>query len=345
MIIPINIIVDILLIISLLLILNRAFSFQSILVDTSSHSKHKYIIDKKVPLSGGAFILISILYFNFKYSVDSEILFYTCPLIIIGYLSDKNILTSPLIRMILQIFFLVIAIINLKTFVILDRLYYLDILLNQQFLNYLFVLICLLVLINGSNFIDGLNGLSSGYYLLIILSVMLIEPLDMIKIESNIFAFKLLIPLIIFFIFNLLNKNFIGDNGIYFLSAYVGFNLIELSNNNFVSISPFYIVSLLWYPAFENLFSIIRRLYISRNVSNPDNLHLHALIYDKIKKNYNFKYSNSIAAIVILLLCIPGFVLSTFYQNQTIILGYIVFCNILLYTILYLYLKNETKNS
>ena len=71
MIIPINIIVDILLIIILLLILNRAFSFQSILVDISSHSKHKYKIDKKVPLSGGVFILVSILYFNFKYLVDS----------------------------------------------------------------------------------------------------------------------------------------------------------------------------------------------------------------------------------------------------------------------------------
>ena len=39
-----------------------------------------------------------------------------------------------------------------------------------MYLIFLFTTFCLAILINGSNFIDGLNGLLIGYYLLINLS-------------------------------------------------------------------------------------------------------------------------------------------------------------------------------
>ena len=46
---------------------------------------------------------------------------------------------------------------------------------------------------------------------------------------------------------------------------------------------------LLWYPAFENLFSLIRRSF-KKNVSEADKLHLHQLIFRYLnKKIFNKK--------------------------------------------------------
>ena len=53
-----------------------------------------------------------------------------------------------------------------------------------------------------------------------------------------------------------------------------------LDNN----ISPYFIANLLWYPAFENLFSIVRRNFSKSNNYLPDNNHLHQLIFKYFKK-------------------------------------------------------------
>ena len=49
--------------------------------------------------------------------------------------------------------------------------------------------------------------------------------------------------------------------------------------------SPFFIALLFWYPAFENLFSILRRkFYQGKNVKYADNLHLHHLLFNVLKQ-------------------------------------------------------------
>ena len=52
---------------------------------------------------------------------------------------------------------------------------YLDKFLKNQLINFIFVNFCILILVNGSNFIDGLNGLCLGYYLLILLFLLSIN--------------------------------------------------------------------------------------------------------------------------------------------------------------------------
>ena len=155
--------------------------------------------------------------------------------------------------------------------------------------------------------------MAAGYFALISLSIILIKPAEAIIIKENIIFNVILLSLSIFFIFNICNKCFLGDNGIYFLSAIFGYNLINFSNQNIEHISPFYVVSLLWYPCFENLFSIIRRLYNKIKVSEPDNSHLHTLIYFKLSKKYKKEISNNLSSILILIAIIPGFVLSNFF--------------------------------
>ena len=60
-------------------------------------------------------------------------------------------------------------------------------LLSNDIFNIFFTVFCLAVLLNGSNFLDGLNGLISGYYLIIILSLLFLKNLypDIVIIDYN----------------------------------------------------------------------------------------------------------------------------------------------------------------
>jgi UDP-N-acetylmuramyl pentapeptide phosphotransferase/UDP-N-acetylglucosamine-1-phosphate transferase len=100
---------------------------------------------------------------------------------------------------------------------------------------------------------------------------------------------------------NFFNKLFLGDNGAYSLSFLMGVLLINIYNLN-QNISPYFIILLLWYPCFENLFSIIRKFIEKKNPLKPDNNHLHQLIYLLIKKKYklNNLKSNNISSLIII---------------------------------------------
>ena len=55
------------------------------------------------------------------------------------------------------------------------------------------------------------------------------------------------------------NKLFMGDSGAYVLGTICGYLLIKVHGEN-QEISPYFIILLFWYPCFENLFSIIRKI-------------------------------------------------------------------------------------
>ena len=74
---------------------------------------------------------------------------------ILGFLSDINKLSSPIKRIILQVILLTAVIIISGTFVDSIRITHIDFLLkNYYFFKIFFSLFCLLVFINGSNFIE-----------------------------------------------------------------------------------------------------------------------------------------------------------------------------------------------
>ncbi len=152
----------------------------------------------------------------------------------------------------------------------------------------------------------------------------------------------LLIGLVIFFIFNFFGLTFLGDGGAYILALIIGFIFISNFNSN-LSISPYYIALLLWYPAFENLFSLSRRLLFNRKISNPDNLHLHQLIYLKMIKLpiKNYKIINSITSIIILSYNLVIFTIATKYYNSTKIMVGLILINLFFYiTLYYFFSKN-----
>ena len=142
-----------------------------------------------------------------------------------------------------------------------------------------------MIFINGSNFIDGLNTLLIGHnFLICLFLVLFFEP-----ILPNILIIKcLLLALLVILIFNFFGTIILGDSGSYLLSFFMGIYLINFSNST-NSISPFFIILLLWDPCFELLFSMIRRNGSKINIYEPDIYHLHQMIFNFFKKKISVK--------------------------------------------------------
>ena len=191
-------------------------------------------------------------------------------------MSDKNILTNPKKRLIFQILILLLLS-YFEDLQIKDvKFDIFNLFLSNEYFNLFFTVFCLAILINGSNFLDGLNGLLTGYYLIILISIIILSNFytNIDLIDYN-FVTTLIFVLFIFFIFNIFGLVYLGDSGSYLISLLIGVYLIKFNyNNNFLS--PYYVAVLLWYPAFENFFSLFRRILKNKK-------HLYLIIYICIK--------------------------------------------------------------
>ena len=190
---------------------------------------------------------------------------------------------------------------------------------------------------------DGVNTLTIGYYFLVLLFISKIF-LDLNNSILTIeFIYISLFSLILLFILNCFNALYLGDNGAYLISFFVGIFLIHIANNN-ILISPFYIVNLLWYPAYENFFSIIRKIKNKKSALNPDNFHLHQLIFKTLnKKIENSKITNSLTGIIINSFnCLIFFLATQHYSNTKYQLS-LIFLPLLIYNVLYIILKTNLK--
>ena len=252
--------------------LNKIFIKNNFLLSFSGDAHQKFVNKKKVPLIGGIliFVVYTILFFQ---EIEKELFLLFMSVFTIGLLSDIKFFKSAILKLILQIiviyFFIYVIQLSLNS----TRVYLIDNLNQNIYFNYLFVTFCIIILINGSNFIDGLNGLALGYFVIILLILHYNKFIFLDNSSNQTFLICLLIILIL----NLCNNLFLGDSGSYLLGIYFGYLLVDIYNTNFIS--PFFIILLLWYPCFELLFSIIRKLDFKKSPMEPDTNHLHQLIY------------------------------------------------------------------
>ena len=325
-----------------LYLLFHKFKFLS---DNISFSNHKKIGAKnKSPIIlGGLFLLLIILVFIPNSIVEIKLIFFL--ITVLGVLSDKNILPNPKIRFLFQIT-IILCLIHFDKLSINDlRSEVFNLFLENHFFNIFFTAFCLAILINGSNFIDGLNGLLTGYCIMILYSIIHISD---INAEISFFYIEyleiILFSLILFFIFNISGNVYLGDSGSYLISIFLGSFLIKFYLNNSY-ISPYYIALLLWYPAFENLFSLIRRIYKKKSISNPDNRHLHQLVFLflKSKNIFSAKKLNPISSVTILLFNFPSFLIANNLPSKSTSLIFMLFINIFLYLIAYIFLTKHLK--
>ena len=257
-------------------------------LDIKDKQHKKFVTKTKNYSIGGIILLIFFIYFHFfiEKLQNTHILFFGL-IFLVGFFSDLKLLDDPKKRFLIQVIllFTFIYLVDLK--IPLTKITFIDHYLKNIYFNKFFTIFCLMIFINGSNFIDGLNTLLIGHNLLICLFLVLFfEP-----ILPNILIIKcLLLALLVILIFNFFGTIILGDSGSYLLSFFMGIYLINFSNST-NSISPFFIILLLWYPCFELLFSMIRRLFFKQKMYEPDTNHLHQILFKfftkKIKNQNN----------------------------------------------------------
>jgi len=307
-----------------------------------------------IPRFGGMAILLSLFFVDFL-EVFSQfnspylghILICLLPLIFVTFLEDiyNNIL--PLARL----FFIFISsfwILSSGDFV----LPVIDLsLVSQFFIDFPWVLILLLTIsmaamVNAFNLIDGANGLLLFTFISILGCLTLMA--EFVSDDYFVHLFQLLI--IICFCQTLFNfpraRMFAGDLGAYSFGYIVAILLI-IFFGRYPEFLTWQAILILFYPAFELLFTITRRVRNNKNPLQADRLHLHQLIFTILEKRTgNSVLSNSMTTILLFPLWGYAFLWLLINGSQLdlkmICLG--LFINALLYLVYYRIATNLEKN-
>tara|TARA_Y100000389_G_scaffold197721_1_gene232842 strand:- start:19 stop:1080 length:1062 start_codon:yes stop_codon:yes gene_type:complete len=301
-----------------------------------------------IPRSGGLAGIISLnIFFFFYFLLYSNALYeyiFICNLMfLIGFLDDIKIKISPFKRLVLMIIFLFFSIHILSLKISNVDIPFLLSILEIDIFTSIFVLLCFLFIINGSNLIDGFNGLLT-INLVIINLILLYINISSGNNEFSIFLIAQIIILLSFVLFNFPNaKIFFGDSGSYVMGTLVALNSI-ITNNLNPDYSSFFFASLLFYLFFEVFFSFVRKTIKKKSPMLPDNKHLHMLTYKKISLTFGKDKGNYMNSIIInaayLLLILPAII----FSKDPMISKYWFFSLLAIYLLTYLRLYHLTKN-
>ena len=316
-----------------LFILNNYFIKKKFLISETGDKHQKFASNIKTPLTGGLLIFLSFLYlFN---QLEIYFIFFSFMIFLLGIFSDIKFIKSAKVRLFLQILLIITFVILNETQIVDTRIFLLDKFLTSVSFNYIFVVFCILIVVNGSNFFDGLNTLSIGYYLLVALSIFYLNSRYYININETVIM-NLILVLSIALVLNIFNKIFLGDSGSYLLGFIFAVFLIDLYTFN-RHISPFFIIFLLWYPSYELLFSMIRKIILKRSPLDPDSNHLHQLVFYSLKKrnSLNPLRANLLSAVMINTYNLIIFLISMNYITNTQIQIILILLNLIMYTVIY----------
>ena len=324
----------------LVTLLSLTFKKKGIFLNYSGDIHQSFSNKKNVPLAGGLFILIPLVFFLNDLFINCFIV----SIYLIGYFSDRKILVSPKIRFLAQciLILLFVEIFDIK--INSSRIELFDSILNYNIFAIFFSAFCLLILINGCNFIDGLNGILISFTIIILLMLNKLNLIDnsIISGESiNLIIFILSLLLLL----NIFNILMLGDSGAYLLGFFVGYMIISshISNPN---ISPYFFISLIWYPCFENLFSILRKLNREFSPLKPDSKHLHQLVFFFLTKKFNLKLilSNNLSSLIICFFNFLIIYISTLNPSSTIFQIKLIATSVVFYNACYILLFKFYKS-
>ena len=296
-----------------LLIIN---SFNPKLLIDDQFKKPQAFHEYPVSRSGGmgvffSFLILCLYFFLSKQIIYSEYLSFCAFFFILGLSDDLKLNVRPKFRLITMFVILIFLVIANNFYIENTGIRLLNRFLTIDIFALFFMCLCFLFIINGSNLIDGYNGLLTIHTLIILLNLFFV---NLFHGNSDLAFFILSV---VFIVITFLKYNFpkssifLGDGGSYFLGTFIAVSVIKTSIA-IPSISPFYFCILLFYLFFEVFFSFIRKISIERKSPLfPDQKHFHMLLYKMlIKKNINKLKSNYSVSLIInftfLILTIPA---------------------------------------
>ena len=145
-------------IISLSLIFIQSKYF--ILLDAPRDQTHKSKYNKNTPLTGGIYLFIAITTWILSTSYNDYsflVILFLFSFLILGIFSDLKTNFSPKLRLLLQSILIIFFIYLLDLKINKTGLFFLDYFIDNTIFNLLFSSICIVILVNGSNFCDGVN--------------------------------------------------------------------------------------------------------------------------------------------------------------------------------------------
>ena len=290
-------------------------------------------------------LILVFLYLYFSRNIfSSEYVFFCALFFLLGLVDDLKINIAPKFRLFIMIVFLITLVISNEIYIKKTGLEFLDNLVAIDIFSLMFICLCFLFIINGSNLIDGFNGLL-GIHSLIIFIVLF--TINLISENNNLIYILFYVSLLtlIFLKFNFPKAQiFLGDSGAYLIGILIAISVIKTSNLN-PSISPFFFCILLFYLFFEVFFSFFRKLFVVRQ--SPllsDRRHLHMLLYKLLlkqnKKKLRSNYTVSIYInLIYLSLIIPGII----FMNNGLFCRYYFFLLLIVYVYFYKILYEKVK--
>ena len=211
------------------------------------------------------------------------------------------------------------------------------------FVGVIITMVAILGLINGTNMIDGFNGLSSGVCFIIFSTYAAISY----HIGDNVMLYINLIcmaSLLGFLFFNFpKGRIFLGDGGAYslgFLLAVISIMLVKRHSDASKMdeyISPWFALVSLIYPVWEVIFSFTRRTLVHRlSPLYPDSKHVHQLIFRNITKQ-----NNPLTTLVIYPIVIIFNIVAILVYNNTTALFMVSVVFVVLYSMFYFYYSRK----
>jgi len=231
------------------------------------------------------FILLSFLFFK-DILILRYIFYMAIPVFFFSILEDFKIKISPVIRLLLLsiLIFFCVKLFNLKIYSV--QFYNIDQFLNRsQIFSLIFSTLCIILVINGSNFIDGFNGLL-GIHSSIIILILSIINLFFGIFDLFFVSILFFICISIFLFYNFPKPRiFLGNSGAYLIGLILSILVIFTSQKTqYHKVYPFFFACLLNYIFFEVFFSFFRKIFYERkDPLFPDKKHLHMLVYKNLK--------------------------------------------------------------
>ena len=293
-----------------------------------------------VPRIGGILLFISltaIFFEELKYGHHIPIYLVCTSCFILGLLDDIKFFQNPIGRFVL--FFLTIYSLSFLYDLKIHNfnIIFIDELNKNIYFSTLLITFCIFVSVNGSNLIDGFNGL------VIINSILITIALIIVSHETNNYyvlekcIYFLLCLLLLLSINFPLAKIFMGDSGAYLCGAFIALMSIELNATSLVS--PFFLAILNGYFFIEMAFSIIRKLYEKKSPFYPDNNHLHMILYRVLIKKKSKNTSNYLTSLIINTYFAIVIMFSLFFYRDSFVSLIIFLTFILFYILFYLILR------
>ena len=300
-----------------------------------------------IPRSGGLAAIISLIIFFILYYFLFEKFLYdyfvlSIAFFSLGFFEDMKLKIAPNYRLLLMILILTIFMVFFSIEILRVDIPYLNLWMKNSIFSVAFVVLCFLFIVNGSNLVDGFNGLLAIH--LIIINVILVY-LNFNNGNQDL-AWIITAQIVILFSFLVFNfpkaTMFMGDSGSYLFGSLVALNIIKTNNLN-PEISSFFFGVLLFYLFFEVFFSFFRKLYLRKSPLKPDKKHLHMLLYSFLDKTKNFNDCNYLNSLIINLVYLSLIIPSFFFTENGLICRYIFFILLAFYIVFYSLLYNFEK--